>query len=335
MKKLPIDVSTFRTMMLENYLYIDKTHIIHDLIKDGRYFFLSRPRRFGKSLLISTLEELFSGNEDLFKDLWIGKSKYTWPQHPVISLNFSDLDIESASELKTSLAVALDDLAEEHGIDLSKYPTPGLKLKRLVKQLSKKNPVVILIDEYDYPLLNNISNLKVAEANRKVLRNFFSVIKSLDRYLRAIFITGISNFSKTSIFSGLNNLNDISLDPVAANLLGYTEEEMLSFLKGPIQELAKIENSSLEDTMLKIQQWYNGYRFSEFPLRVYNPFSVLYVLKKNKFMNYWFDSGTPSFLVNLLAQENYALENIEEAQLSRKSLGTFDIALPNRLFNHS
>lgn len=312
-------------MVLENYLYIDKTRRIFELVKDDRYFFLSRPRRFGKSLLISTLEEFFLGNRDLFKGLWLEKADYGWPKHPVISLNFSDLDIDSATELKQSLALALDELAEDFGIDLSKYPTPGSKLKRLVKNLSEKNSVVILVDEYDYPLLNNLSNLKVAEANRKVLRNFFSVVKSLDRYLRAIFITGVSKFSKTSIFSGLNNLNDISIDPVAADLLGYTEVELDNYLEPYIAQLAEKEQKTVTVIRQEITQWYNGYRFSEAPIRVYNPFSVLYLLKKNKFTNYWFESGTPSYLVDLLAQQNYTLENIENAELSRKSLGTFDI----------
>ncbi len=226
MKKLPIDVSTLEKLLSENYLYVDKTEMLYDLITRGRYYFLSRPRRFGKSLLISTLKEIFSGNKELLKDLWISRSDYNWEKYPVIFLDFSNLDIDSEYELKTSLSIELSEVAEEYGIILDKYPTPGSKLKKLIRTLSKEKSVVVLIDEYDFPLINNIDNKKVCTANRKILKNFFSVLKSLDSSLKAIFITGVTKFSKTSLFSGLNNLNDITMDPRASKLLGYTHHEI-------------------------------------------------------------------------------------------------------------
>jgi len=325
LKKLPIDVSTFRTLIQGNYLYVDKTRDIHDHILSARYFFYPRPRRFGKSLLISTLEEIFAGNSELFTGCWIGASDYQWPKHPVISLDFSKLDSDSPQELKLSLSLALERIANQLSIDLSKYPSPGLKLDELVCQLSKKNSVVVLIDEYDSPLLNNLHKPSVAQENRDVLRNFFNVLKSLDAKLRAIFITGIAKFSKTSIFSGLNNLNDISLDPEGATLCGYTESDLERYFKNHFEILASKEGKSVDEIRQQVRAWYNGYRFSEDPTTVYNPYSILYLFKKNKFLNYWFESGTPSFLVSMFKKECYSLEDIEGATLSSRSLGAFDV----------
>jgi len=324
-KKLPLDVSTFRTLVQENYLCVDKTENLYKNILKDRYFFLARPRHFGKSLLISTLEEMYAGNSTLFKDCWIGTSDYAWPRHPVVSLNFSKLDSTSPERLERSLEIVLDTIAQKHSINLSRYLSPGLKLDALISQLSKQNSVVVLIDEYDYPLLNNVNNLTVAEGIRNVLKNFFFFFLSLDAHLRAIFVTGVSKFSKTSIFSGLNNLNDLTIDPVAATMCGYTESEIDRYFAPYLKELASAEGKSVEDIRPLLRTWYNGYRFSEEPVKVYNPYSILYTLKKKKFNNYWFETGTPSFLVSKLAQETDRLEDIEDAALTSNSLGTFDI----------
>jgi len=326
MKRLPIDISSFKMLIENNYLYIDKTQYIYKAITTGRYYFLSRPRRFGKSLLISTLHELFSGNRELFKDLWIAKSDYKWTEHPVINLDFSDLDISSPDELKAGLSSSLDDIAKKHSIDISAKCTPGLKLKALVKDLALKNQVVVLIDEYDYPLINNLDDLKIAKANQKILKNFFSVLKSLNADLRAIFLTGVTKFSKTSVFSGLNNLNDITIDENAAALLGYTKEEIEKYFSPFITEIAIKLEVPITKVKEEMQRWYNGYRFSvDVPLNVYNPFSILYFLEKQKFWNYWFESGTPSFLMDLIKNQYKNLEDFESVEFSYDSLGTFDI----------
>ena len=325
-KKLPIDVSAFNIMIENNYLYIDKTEIIHDLITGGRFYFLSRPRRFGKSLFLSTLQELFEGNQKLFKDLWIGKAKrYDWPIYPVIYLNFSDLNIATSQELIASLSWKLESIAKNNGIDVTDAPFPGLKMQKLVHELFKKNSVVVLIDEYDYPLINKLNNVKIAEENREVLKNFFSVIKSLDKYLRAIYLTGVTKFSKTSIFSGLNNLNDLTTDPRAATLLGYTQKEIDTYFAPYIKKQAAHEDLDADTIKQEMKNWYNGYRFSRKDVRVYNPFSVLYYLEKKQLENYWFASGTPGFLIELLKNQYEDLENLEETQLTSISLGTFDI----------
>ncbi len=324
-KRLPIDISTLEKLLSENYLYVDKTEIIYDFVMNGRYYFLSRPRRFGKSLFISTLKEVYSGNKELFKDLWIGKSDYNWESYPVIYFDFSNLDIDSGAELKASLSIELDELAEELGVNVEKYPTPGSKLKRLIRTLAKEQSVVMLIDEYDFPLINNLDNEKVCEANRKVLKNFFSVLKSLDSSLKAIFITGVTKFSKTSLFSGLNNLNDITMDPRASKLLGYTHEEIESYFSPYISAFAKNTSREPQEIKDEMESWYNGYRFSDNPTKVFNPFSVLYYLEKERRANYWLESGTPGFLIELLKKDSFIFEDLDAVKFSEKSLGTFDI----------
>jgi hypothetical protein len=304
-KPLPIDVATFEVMISDGYLYIDKTKYIYDLYKGkGRYYFLSRPRRFGKSLLISTLKELFSGNKKLFDGLWISTSDWEWKQHPIIHLDFSKLAHETSVELKADLTRALERIGDAHNIDLSKAKTPSSKLQDLVEALAKKNKVAILIDEYDKPIIDHIANIPLAEKNRAILKSFYDVIKGLDEHLRAIFVTGVSKFSKTSIFSGINNLNDISQDPIAASLLGYTQDELEHYLTPYISAIAIGQKRTQQEILDEMKEWYNGYRFSEDLVRVYNPFSVLYYLAKKKRANYWFASGTPTFLMKLLKKKS-------------------------------
>jgi hypothetical protein len=326
MKKLPIDVSSFPTLLRENYVYIDKTEHIYNLITSGRLYFLSRPRRFGKSLLLSTLAELFAGNKELFKGLWIYEnSTYDWPECPVIHLDFSRLSFGTPQELKTSLSWAVTHIAKSFGIDVSDAPFAGEKIQVLVEELYKRNKVVILIDEYDYPIINSILHIETVKANRDVLRQFFSTIKSLDEYLGAFFLTGVSKFSKTSIFSGLNNLNDITMDPIASVLLGYTREEILHAFSEHINTIAQEMGKSSQEVLQGITEWYNGYRFSEKEQLVYNPFSVLYLLQKKKFDDYWFASGTPSFLMNLLKDQYREMIDISDIGMPSENLGSFEV----------
>ena len=292
MKNLPLDISTFSTMIKEDYLYVDKTEYIYNLFKTKRrYFFLSRPRRFGKSLLISTLKELFSGNKELFKNLWIGKqADFNWQEHPIIHLDLSLADNETSQELKISLKYMLDGVAEKLGVDISKAYSPKTKLKLLVEKLAVKNTVVVLIDEYDKPILDHIHNPKRAQAQRVALKSFYDAFKGLDAHLRAIFITGISKFSKTSIFSGLNNLYELSNDPEGAALTGYTEAELTTYFADYIADYSLIENQKYARVLDTIRYWYNGYQFSSEPIKVYNPFSIMYFFQRKAFQNYWFES---------------------------------------------
>jgi len=325
-KYLPLDVSEFPTMILGNYVYIDKTEYIYNLFsRGGRYFFLSRPRRFGKSLLISTLKELFLGNKKLFENLWISTSDYKWQEHPIVHLDFSNIAHGTVNELKDSLIWTLSNIAKDYDIDISQAPTLPDKFVDLIKKLSLINKVVILIDEYDKPILDHIKNLEEADRQREVLKSFYDAIKGLGLYLRAFFVTGVSRFSKTSLFSGLNNLNDISLDPDAAPLLGYTQHEIEERLAPHLEDFAKERAVSTPELLLDLKKWYNGYRFSRKELYVYNPFSVLYAVQKKEFVNYWYLSGTPTFLIHLIEKQYNSIEDINTLEFSQESLGNFAI----------
>ena len=249
-KKLPIGIQTFSDIIEQNYLYIDKTKDIYNLIsKGGKYFFISRPRRFGKSLLISTLYELFSGNRDLFKDLWI-YDKIDWKKHPVVHIDFTDLEYETDSLLKKSIEETLQRIADEKNIQLTtiSYKT---KFSELIKKLSSSGKVVILIDEYDKPIIDFIQEKETAFANRKVLKNFYSVLKSSDKYVHFVFLTGVSKFSRVSVFSGLNNLNDITIDDRFSTLLGCTRDELLIYFNDRIDDLSRKMSIDKEE-LLKI-----------------------------------------------------------------------------------
>ncbi len=325
MKFLPSDISTFAKMIKEGYLYVDKTEQIANLFEGGRrYFFLSRPRRFGKSLLISTLESLFKGKKELFKDLWIGKQQtYEWQEHPVITLDFSLAEYTTPEELKKSLTWMLDQHAQEYNIDISEGNSPKTKLELVVKELAKKNSVVFLVDEYDKPILDHLHNPKKANAQREVLKSFYDGFKGLDKYMRCIFITGVSKFSKTSIFSGLNNLNEISYDPIAADLVGYTEQEVTQYYAPYLEECANNHSKTCDEILQKVRHWYNGYQFSEKALKVYNPYTITYFFQNQEFKNYWFASGTPTLLIENLKKDPFKLQDIETKAFSIGTLGTF------------
>jgi hypothetical protein len=325
MKNLPIFVSFFDAMREENYIYVDKTEHIYNLFKTGsfHYYFLSRPRRFGKTLLISTLKELFLGKRALFKGLWIDKSDYAWVEHPVIHLDLSTLSYATVDNLIESLGNRLETIARSYSLTLNSR-LPEDKLTELIQLLVPKNRVVVLIDEYDQPILRHLTNEARARELQGFLRDFYGVLKGVSAYIRAIFITGVSKFSKTSLFSGLNNLDDITLDPRAASLLGYTDEEVDQYFAPFIEEAAMKMHLTKEVVRQNIRTWYNGYRFSKRDLRVYNPFSMLYCLKKQEFSNYWFESATPSFLVSLIKNNYTSLEDVTEFELSPGSLGTFN-----------
>jgi hypothetical protein len=262
-KQLPVGISDFKTLITDNYIYVDKTHYIYNLIKQGRFYFLSRPRRFGKSLLITTLKELFLGNKELFSSLWIYNSDYEWPKHPVIHLDFSAPSHLSTQRFMTDLTWQLENIAQQAAISLAHAPSLGTKLTALVQQLSLHGKVVILIDEYDHPLVSNLHNLTLAKAIKDILSEFFTVLKSITgAYVLFIFITGITKFSKSSLFSGMNNLIDISLKPRAALLLGYTKHEIEHYFKPHINLFVKSKNKSESTIMQEMEAWYNGYCFS-------------------------------------------------------------------------
>lgn len=336
-KHLPTDLNTFSSIIKGGYLYVDKTEQISRLFSTGkRYFFLSRPRRFGKSLLLSTIKSLFLGEKELFADLWLGKQKdFNWQEHPVIHIDFSSMRYRTPEELEENLDYTVKDCANEYGIDVSQAINSKTRLKLLVKKLAKINSVVILIDEYDKPILDFLHNPEKADAQREALKDFYTTFKALDEYLRCIFITGVSKFAKASIFSGLNNLLELSNEPESADLLGYTQEELETFFNDYLIGLAHKQNQSIESTKEKIKLWYNGYQFSKAPIKVYNPYSIGYLFSSKEFNNYWFLSGTPTFLIEQLKKSPLKLTNLENNVYDIGMLGTFqliDLPLETLLF---
>jgi hypothetical protein len=337
MKKLPDNIADFKTLIEGNYIYADKTKHIYDLLTgSGQNFFLSRPRRFGKTLLVSTLEQIFSGNRELFKGLWIDQSDYGWPKHPVLRLSMAGMDFQTPLEFRQQLLAMMRRKGIALGVDLSKEETPGGCLVSLVTALSSQSSVVVLVDEYEHPILANLHKPEIANEIRDILKSFYGVLKDLDKNLRFMFFTGVTKFAKTSIFSGINNLSDLSLDRRATVLLGLEPSDLTAYFSESITAMAKEIGESKSQILDSLRNWYNGYRFSaRSELSVYNPCSVLKCLVNREFKNFWFETGTPSFLVNLVKQGNYPVLELERLILSDQDLGVFDveqISLPTLLF---
>lgn len=323
----PIQPSTytFRTLIKGGFLYIDKTEHLYELVRpiSGIYFF-ARPRRFGKSLLISTLEALFQGDKELFQGLWIAASDYEWPVHPVIRIDFGRMQVGNADELKAGIERYLRLIARQQAVTLGDGPYYAL-LEELILALAVERQVVILIDEYDKPLTDNLTNLAEAEKIRDVLRGFYTLIKSMDAYLRFVFITGISRFSKVGLFSAMNNLTDITMTPRFATLLGLTEEEVVRDLQGQIAAFAA-ETGLTEGEMLeKMRYWYNGFCFAADSPNVYNPFSTLQLFYNRRFANYWFESGTPTFLIKLIKERQIDIASFSALEVPDDAFSTYEI----------
>ena len=308
MKPLTTSIYTFSNLIEEGFLYVDKTSGLYDLIKRNGQYFLARPRRFGKSLLISTLKAIFQGKRELFQGLAIDKLDYGWQSYPVIHLNMGSSSRNTTEGLEQFLVEQLDDIAEEYGLKLSR-PECGARFEELIKTLHLRDgKVVILVDEYDKPLLNRIGHSNVSEF-QQVLKGFYSVIKTTEPYQRFAMITGVSKFSKVSIFSDLNNLTDLTMTAPEATMLGYTQDELEKNFDGYIKALAEAQGLSKEDCLEKLKEWYNGYRFHQKAQTVYNPVSVMKCFLDKEFKNYWFETGTPTFLIEMFKKEQVNLEN--------------------------
>lgn len=302
MKKLPIGIQSVREILEEKQLYVDKTGFALNLIESEKHYFMSRPRRFGKSLFLNTLQEIFKGNKELFEGLKIYGAGYNWQEYPVLYFDFAQIASNSYEEFNSSLKAELKRMGELYELSVE-GPSVQFQLKVLVENLSEKNRVVVLVDEYDSAIINHLKQPKIAEENRDLLKAFFGTLKSLDRYLKFTFVTGVSKFSQVSLFSGPNNLTDITMDPKYAGMMGYTEEELKSNFQDYIQDIAKKRSKqrnvvSEESIIDEIRTWYNGYRFSENELSVYNPYSTLRYFSTKKAESYWYSSGTPSFLID-------------------------------------
>jgi hypothetical protein len=313
MKRLPIGIQSFKKIREEDYYYVDKTNFVK-LLEKGGYYFLSRPRRFGKSLFLDTLKEAFSGKRELFKGLFL-YDNWDWDKsYPVIKIDLSLALSDRPEKLEYSLNSFLEDIAKEHSLNLEKaYPSHRFEelIKKLVERYKEK--VVVLIDEYDKPILDRIEDIDSARANREVLKKFFEVLKPSDPYLKLVFLTGVSRFSKVSIFSGLNQLNDITLDERFSSICGYTQEEFENVFED------RLEGIDLEE----VKRWYNGYAWLGEP--VYNPFDILLFLDKKAFRPYWFETGTPTFLIKLFQKHRYFLPGLENLEVGEELLSNLDI----------
>jgi PAS domain-containing protein len=302
-KKLPLGLQDFRKIIENGFLYVDKTEYVFRIASNPGAYFLSRPRRFGKSITVAILHELYSGSRELFQGLWI-EDKWDWnKKHPVLRLSLTSIGFQSIG-LRPALLQEISLIAEAQGITL-KSEGLAARFRELIGAMAAGgHKTVVLVDEYDAPILHYLgTKLEQAVENREVLREFYTVLKDCDTLLELVFLTGVSKFSKTGIFSGLNNLVDLSMHPAFATMLGYTQEELESNFSEEIEAAAVALQLPRPQLLDKMREWYNGYRFEEHAPRVYNPVSVNNFFSRNKFENFWFATGTPSFLVNLLRKE--------------------------------
>ena len=317
--KYPDGVQTFEKIRTEQYLYVDKTDLVYSLVnRSSSYVFLSRPRRFGKSLLISTLKAYFEGNRDLFKGLAIEKREKTWTQYPVVRL---DLSTAGDASDKEQLYLKLGNLLEENEdcLGLERNATlPGERLYSLVRRACDKydRKVVILIDEYDAPMLGSIDDPQKGEVFKGIMKELFSPLKKLEPYLRFVFLTGITKFSQMSLFSTLNNLDDISLDDAFCALCGFTQEEIRRHFTSSLKVLARKNGISCEDASAQLKRKYDGYHFSPACVDIYNPFSILKAFSKMKMADYWFASGTPTLLLESLKRFDTDMYDIDGVEAS-------------------
>ena len=315
-RKLPIGIQTFREVREDNCYYVDKTAYIHRLLNEGKHFFLSRPRRFGKSLFLDTCKELFESNEPLFEGLYI-HDRWDWSvRHPVLRLDFSSGTYQGPDDLREETAAQLNALEEEAEIIPRDDDTAPARFRRLMKVLHERSGqrVAVLIDEYDKPILDALEVSEVARANRDFLRGLYSTVKFADAHIRFTLLTGVSKFSKVSLFSGLNNLIDITLDPPYSAICGYTEADLDSVFAPELPGLNRDE----------IGTWYNGYNWLG-EEKVYNPFDVLLLFRNREFGAYWFETGTPAFLVETLFKRRVSSLALDNMMGSSDLLSTFDV----------
>ena len=329
---LPIGIQSFKEIRTNNYLYVDKTEQIYNLIESGKVYFLSRPRRFGKSLLISTLDSFFSGKKELFSGLKIEELEKEWNSYPVFYFDFGGKEYKTRKDLEEKLFNILDNIKSNYELSTTQT-VPELIFSELIKKASEKygKNVVVLVDEYDKSLLETLENKTENENCRSLLRGFFGVLKPCDAYLKFVFITGVTKFSKVSIFSDLNQLNDISLSIIAQDICGITQTELEKNFAEEIKKLAS-ENGITEDECLKaLKDKYDGYHFSKELVDVYNPYSILKTFSDRFFGTYWFETGTPTFLIKQLEHNNYDVYNFSDgveyniSTLMNKSDADFDI----------
>jgi hypothetical protein len=323
--KYPIGIQDFESLRTNDYTYVDKTSLIYKLANEGKYYFLSRPRRFGKSLLVSTLSAYFSGKRELFKGLEIEQLDKDWKKYPVMHLDLNTDKYDSKEVLEQRLNLFLSDWEEHYGRNINEV-TLSQRFEGIIKRIAIKEgmPVVILVDEYDKPMLQAISNKELQTAYRNTLKAFYGALKSQDKYIRFAFLTGVTKFGKVSVFSDLNNLTDISMDARYQTICGITEKEMHEYFEEGIKFVAENNELTIEETCEKLRKRYDGYHFHQKSEGIYNPFSLLNTFAKGEFGSYWFETGTPTFLVQLLQRDKFYLPDLTEQQVTADFLNSID-----------
>ena len=313
-QKLPIGIQTFSEIRLGNYYYVDKTALAINLVNNGKHYFLSRPRRFGKSLFLDTLKELFEGNKPLFQDL-AAHAQWDWSvKYPVLRFSFGSGNFTLEKSLQQQLSEQLTDLEKSYNLKPDSTSCAG-RFKELIKHARQQanQTVIILVDEYDKPILDAIDYPDIARENRDFLRGFYATIKDYDAHIKFSFLTGVSKFSKVSLFSGLNNLYDITLKPEFSTICGYTDHDIDTVFAAELEGLDRN----------KIREWYNGYNW--LGEGVYNPFDILQFFKTRTFKNYWFETGTPTFLVNLIRKRQISTPSLNNLSSDDELLSSFEI----------
>lgn len=327
--KYPIGIQNFEDLRRNGYKYVDKTNFVYKLADEGKYYFLSRPRRFGKSLFLSTLEAYFQGKKELFDGLAIYDLETEWKKYPIFHIDLNTANFREKDSLYNVLNDYLTGWEDKYGARESEATLP-LRFKGVIARAAEKEGrgVVILIDEYDKPILQTLQAPELQAEHRAQLKEFYSVLKTQDRYIKFAFLTGVTKFGKISVFSDLN-LIDISMDYRYVNICGTTEEELKSYFKEGISELASANGDSESETIDKLRMRYGGYHFEKNSEGIYNPFSVLNTLAKHRYKNYWFETGTPTFLIELLKEHGSRLPDLSKKQVSAIVMSSMDSSFPN------
>ncbi len=312
MKELPIGRQTFSEFIEQDLLYVDKTRYVWDLVRQGKFYFLSRPRRFGKSLLLTTLKSFFEGREDLFRGLFIHDKVKEWKKHPVVHIDYSLVEYKKSKEVfEDSLLSYLSSIARNFEIEIQQTVIQNFFRELIIELYNRNGEVVVLIDEYDKPLVDSLTDENQFKENREILRSLYSSIKGLDEYLRFVMLTGVSRFAKVSVFSGMNNLEDISMSDAFSCIAGFTQEELEKNFDAHLQPLPSRYNMPFTPFMQEVKFHYNGFSWDGVN-RLYNPFSVLRFLKEGVFDNFWFSTGTPTFLIDIIKQQKQLPESLEQ-----------------------
>lgn len=328
----PIGIQDFEKIRKDGFVYVDKTDLVYKMAQKGGYYFLSRPRRFGKSLLVSTLEAYFSGKKELFTGLAIADLEKDWIEYPVLRMDLSGKSYDSPEVLQQVFDDYLSRWEKKYGIE-NKFTVPGIRFSQVIEAayLQTGKRAVILIDEYDKPILDNMGNEELSDVFRNQLQGFYSVMKAKDGIIQFGFLTGVSKIGKLSVFSGLNNLKDISMDARYTDICGISEKDLKKYFKESIRELAEVNKMSVKACYTQLAQMYDGYHFRQNSTGIYNPFSVLNTFETGDFDNYWFETATPSFLVRFLQRGNYKLDDITRDRVPASLLKGGNSERPNAI----